>query len=82
MIKAMKRVSIQALKARLSAVVAEAESGNTIVVTRHNAPVALVVGEPFDVPQDADESGVEAARESLESRLRALEQRALELIRR
>ena len=33
-------VSIQSLKARLSAVVAEAESGDTIVITRHNAPVA------------------------------------------
>jgi prevent-host-death family protein len=37
---AMKRVSIQDLKARLSAVVAEAEEGRTIVVTRHNEPVA------------------------------------------
>lgn len=36
----MKQISIQTLKARLSAVVAEAESGRTIVVTRHNAPVA------------------------------------------
>ena len=33
-------VSIQDLKARLSALVAEAESGDTIVITRHNAPVA------------------------------------------
>lgn len=39
----MKRVSIQDLKARLSAVVAEAESGHTIVITRHNAPVAVVI---------------------------------------
>ena len=36
----MKRVSIQDLKARLSAMVAEAEEGRTIVVTRHNEPVA------------------------------------------
>ena len=36
----MKQISIQDLKARLSAAVAEAESGNTIVITRHNAPVA------------------------------------------
>ncbi len=36
----MKQVSIQDLKARLSAAVAEAESGRTIVVTRHNAAVA------------------------------------------
>ena len=37
---AMKQISIQALKAQLSAVVAEAQSGRTIVVTRHNEPVA------------------------------------------
>jgi prevent-host-death family protein len=40
MIKAMKMVSIQDLKATLSALVAEAESGETIIITRHNAPVA------------------------------------------
>ena len=33
-------ISIQELKARLSAVVADAEAGQTIVVTRHNTPVA------------------------------------------
>jgi len=33
-------VSIQDLKANLSSLVAEAESGDTIVITRHNAPVA------------------------------------------
>jgi prevent-host-death family protein len=36
----MKMVSIQDLKAKLSAIVAEAESGDTIIITRHNAPVA------------------------------------------
>jgi len=36
----MKRVSIQDLKAQLSAAVVEAESGSTIIVTRHNEPVA------------------------------------------
>jgi antitoxin (DNA-binding transcriptional repressor) of toxin-antitoxin stability system len=36
----MKLVSIQDLKARLSAIVAEAESGDTIIITRHNVPVA------------------------------------------
>jgi prevent-host-death family protein len=40
MINVMRMVSIQDLKARLSAMVAEAESGNTIIITRHNAPVA------------------------------------------
>jgi prevent-host-death family protein len=36
----MKVVSIQDLKAGLSAMVAEAESGDTIIITRHNTPVA------------------------------------------
>ena len=36
----MKRISIQDLKSRLSAAVAEAEAGGTILITRHNAPVA------------------------------------------
>lgn len=36
----MKQVSIQDLKAQLSAAVAEAQSGRTIVITRHNQPVA------------------------------------------
>ena len=33
-------VSIKDLKANLSSIVAEAESGDTIIITRHNAPVA------------------------------------------
>jgi len=40
MIKAMKHISIQDLKATLSAAVAEAESGRTIIITRHNQAVA------------------------------------------
>ena len=36
----MRRISIQDLKAGLSAAVLEAEAGNTIVITRHRAPVA------------------------------------------
>ena len=36
----MKQVSIQDLKAHLSAAVAEAHAGRTIVITRHNEPVA------------------------------------------
>ena len=39
---AMKRVSIQDLKAGLSAAVAEAEAGATILVTRHGEPVAKI----------------------------------------
>lgn len=36
----MKQVSIQDFKASLSAAVAEAEAGETIVITRHRTPVA------------------------------------------
>ena len=36
----MEKVSIQDLKAGLSAVVAKAQAGATIVITRHNEPVA------------------------------------------
>ena len=45
----MKQISIQDLKARLSAAVAEAESGNTIVITRHNEAVAQLgpTGPPY-----------------------------------
>ena len=39
----MKRISIQDLKARLSSAVAEAEAGNTIVITRHNTAVAKLI---------------------------------------
>jgi prevent-host-death family protein len=39
----MKRISIQDLKAGLSAAIAEAESGNTIIITRHNEPVAKLI---------------------------------------
>ena len=36
----MKQISIQNLKIRLSAAISEATSGNTIVITKHNEPVA------------------------------------------
>jgi hypothetical protein len=44
------------------------------------ATVALVVGEPFAVPADADDRGIETARRRLEEHLRQLETRALELV--
>ena len=39
----VKRMRIQDLKAQLSVAVAEAEAGATIVITRHNQPVAKLV---------------------------------------
>lgn len=44
------------------------------------ATVALVVGEPFDVPRNAPQEEVEAARVLLETRLRRLEARARALV--
>jgi hypothetical protein len=42
--------------------------------------VALVVGEPMDVPSDANEHQLETARQELECRLADLEQRARALL--
>ena len=44
----MEAVSVQDLKAKLSSVVAAAESGQTIVITRHGRPVARLC--PADPP--------------------------------
>ena len=44
------------------------------------ATVALAVGEPIEVPTDADDDGIESARRTLEERLHALEARALALV--
>ncbi len=50
-------------------------------IPRPFATVAIAMGEPFDVPADADEAALEAARRTLDARLHALEQRASQLIR-
>jgi lysophospholipid acyltransferase (LPLAT)-like uncharacterized protein len=44
------------------------------------ATVAISMGEPFDVPADADAAAIESARQLLEGRLRALEPRALRML--
>ena len=44
------------------------------------ATVAISMGEPFNVPADADAAGIESARQLLEGRLRALEPRALRML--
>ena len=36
----MSEISVQDLKARLSGAIAQAEAGQTLVITRHRAPVA------------------------------------------
>lgn len=45
---AMKSVAIQDLKPRLSSVLADVESGETVVITRHGKPVARLA--PVDPP--------------------------------
>jgi lysophospholipid acyltransferase (LPLAT)-like uncharacterized protein len=45
------------------------------------ATVAIAMGEPFDVPREADAAGIESARRLLEDRLRGLEARAAAMIR-
>jgi lysophospholipid acyltransferase (LPLAT)-like uncharacterized protein len=57
-----------------------AKSWDRTQIPKPFTTVSLVVGEAFDVPSDADESGLEAARRSLEARLHALEQRARSLL--
>ena len=44
----MQTVSLQELKRRLSEIVAQAAAGDTIVVTKHNRPIAQIgaVGDP------------------------------------
>jgi lysophospholipid acyltransferase (LPLAT)-like uncharacterized protein len=51
-------------------------------IPKPRATVALVVGEPFTVDGNTDDQGVEAARQMLGERLRALETRASEMIAR
>ena len=49
-------------------------------IPKPRATVALVVGEPFEVSGDADDTGIEAARSELDGRLHALERRAAALL--
>jgi hypothetical protein len=49
-------------------------------IPRPFSTVALAVGEPFDVPRDANEATLEASRQLLEERLRTLESRALAML--
>ena len=46
------------------------------------ATVAMAIGEPFVVPAEADDAGIEQARRQLETTLQTLERRALTLLTR
>jgi len=49
-------------------------------IPKPRATVALIVGEPFTIPPDADEARIEAGRQMLQRRLRELESRARSLL--
>ena len=59
-----------------------ANSWDRTQIPKPFATVTLAMGEPLEVPADGGADGLEAARCELESRLFALETRALELCRR
>lgn len=50
----MRTVTVAAAKARLSAVLAEVEAGEEIVITRRGLAVARIVPEPAAAPADFD----------------------------
>jgi lysophospholipid acyltransferase (LPLAT)-like uncharacterized protein len=55
-------------------------SWDRTLVPKPFATLALAVGEPLEVPGIGGDEGLEAARRDLESRLRALESRTLQMI--
>lgn len=57
-----------------------ASSWDSTQIPRPFSLIALVVGDPFDVPGDADDARLERARVELEHRLNALKPRALALL--
>jgi lysophospholipid acyltransferase (LPLAT)-like uncharacterized protein len=56
------------------------ESWDRTQIPKPFATVSLAMGEPFDVPPDADDAGIQAARLMLEQRLAELEKRAVQLL--
>ena len=57
----------------------EVSSWDRTQIPKPYATVSLAIGEPLHVPPDADDQGIERAREALEQRLRALEPAARSL---
>jgi lysophospholipid acyltransferase (LPLAT)-like uncharacterized protein len=55
-------------------------SWDRTLIPKPFATVSVAIGEPFEVPADAGEGGLEAARRSLEDRLAVLEARALAML--
>jgi lysophospholipid acyltransferase (LPLAT)-like uncharacterized protein len=57
-----------------------AHSWDRTQIPRPWSTVAIVVGEPIEVPADADDEALEQARLAIEGRLQSLESRALALL--
>jgi lysophospholipid acyltransferase (LPLAT)-like uncharacterized protein len=57
-----------------------ANSWDRTQIPKPGATVAIAIGEPLDVPQDASDELLDTARLLLESRLRELESRALAML--
>jgi lysophospholipid acyltransferase (LPLAT)-like uncharacterized protein len=55
------------------------DSWDRTQIPRPFSTVSIAMGEPFDVPADADETAIEAGRRALEVKLGALERRAREM---
>jgi len=58
-----------------------ANSWDRTQIPKPFSTIALVIGEPLDVPVDTTDEQLESARQELERRLQALEQRTLQLLR-
>jgi prevent-host-death family protein len=52
-----KTITLAEAKAHLSALIAEAEEGAEITITRHGQPVARIVGAPRDVARTPGDWG-------------------------
>jgi lysophospholipid acyltransferase (LPLAT)-like uncharacterized protein len=57
-----------------------ARSWDRTQIPKPFSTVALAIGEPIDVPRDLPDAALDAVRRDLESRLKALEQRARTLV--
>jgi hypothetical protein len=57
-----------------------ARSWDRTQIPRPWSTVAIAIGEPIEVPADADDEALEQARLALEARLTSLESRALALL--
>jgi prevent-host-death family protein len=54
----MKQIAIQELRVQLSAIIAEAESGQTILITRHNRAVARLTPPVVEHTHAAKRRGI------------------------